>query len=376
MTFFREVIDPRMAAEIAMRNPQAALSLCQAADEVGDAEWIYRFYREFFDYVFRRSRPGEIFERKPEAVIVWAELARHLGGWRFLERHEGKIFPPEFIDRGLDPRHLLELSEHSPQAALAWVQLIRELGGGRFFERHGAEFFERAFETKHLPELIERHPEVALAWLQLLREFGGGRFTERFDKELFHPEFIERAFRPHKLLELAENDPEAALTWMQLARELGGERTRALFAEKLLSRDVFERMLHPRHLLELAERNPEAAMAWLRAATELGGDQFIEGHGQEFFDRTFDSFVLDRLLHGKPAAFAVALRLARLTRSARAIEAVEECLAPRLRRSKVAQSAIANLPIAALPDLEWLANESKNPELRHIVEFMRPNGMR
>jgi hypothetical protein len=175
---------------------------------------------------------------------------------------------------------------------------------------------------------------------------------------------------PRRLLELGERNPKALLSWVQLIRELSGERPNKSFFPP----EFFERALHPRHLLELAERNPEAAMAWLQAATELGGDQFIEGHGQEFFDRTFDTFVLGRLLQEKPAAFAVALRLARVSRSVRAIEAVEECLAPRLTRSKVGQSAIENLPIAALPDLEWLANESKNSELKSAVHHLNERG--
>lgn len=419
MTILRNVIDPRMAAEIAMRNPQAALLLCRIASEVCEAEWSYRFHREFLEYAFHRHHPRELFERNPEVVIVWAELARELGGWRFSERFDGKMFPSEFFDQALDPRQLLRLSENHPEAALAWIQLVREFGVGRFLDRHGGEFIERVFEMEHLPELIERNPEVALAWLQLIRDFGGGRLRQKYYEKPIHADVFEHTLHSHRLLDLAERNPEAALAWVQLASELGGERFRVQFGERYFSRDLLERVLHPRrvfemserdpdrvlswiklvrdfsrdhldvqvifqsifertsdprYLLELAERSPEVAMAWLQLSTELAGERFLTGHGQEFFDRFIDPVVLGRLLYEKPAAFAVALRLARVSRSSRFLEVVGECLASRLQRSGMNSSVIGDLPISALKDVTWLANELGNRELKHAVESLCVNG--
>jgi hypothetical protein len=403
MTIFRRTIDPELAAGIAVRNSQAALLLSQTAGEIGDTEWRYRFQREFLQFALLREYPGDLFERNPEAVVAWVQLARDLGGWDFHERFRMKMFPPDLFARVLDPRHLIGLSQRHPEAALAWIELMRELGGGQFFERHGEEFPVHKFVVEHLPELIDHNPEVALAWLQLLRDLGGVR-----SKELLHPELFERALSPRRLLELAERNPESALTWVQLAKEVGGERFHRRFAAELFGReflerthprflielsernpeavvswvhlvrelsgehfnqksfqaDLFERVFHPRHLLDLAERNPEAALACLRVITELGGDLFIKRHGEELFKRTFDPLVLGRLLHEKPTVFAVALRLARISRSSRAIGIVEECLTDRLHQSRLGAAVIGKLPISALRDIDWIAARSGSSELR------------
>lgn len=421
MTIFRNVIDPRMVAEIAMRNPQAALLLCRVAGEVGDAELSYRFHREFLEYAFHRHHPRELFERTPEVVIAWAELAREMGSWRFPERYDRKMFLPEFFEQALDPRYLFRLGESHSEAALAWIRLIREFGGERYFDRHGGELFERVFETEHLSELLERNPEVALAWLQLLRDFCGERFKERFDRKPIYLDLFAHVLHTHRLLNMAERNPEAAFVWLQLAREFGDERLRIQLDEPRFSRDLLERVFHsrrvlemsesdpdrvlswiktvrefsgdhfdahvfssgiferavdPRYLLELAERNPEAALAWIQMAIELHGERFLTKRGQESFDRFFDHFVGGRLLHEKPAAFAIALRLARITQSSRTLEVIGNCLLSRLQRSGRNSSVIGDLPISALSDVVWIANEMGNRELKHAIEEMCVTGVR
>jgi len=99
--FLRNVIDPRMAVNVAERNPQAALVLFQLAKELHDLEWI--------DYFIRRSPI-----------------------------------------HALDPRYLLDLSERNPEAALAWVQLMKESGGKRILRELDPEFFERALDPRRL----------------------------------------------------------------------------------------------------------------------------------------------------------------------------------------------------------------------------------
>lgn len=241
---FREAVHPRMASEVAMRNPQAAFVLWQAAQGVSDTEWSYRFGREMFEFAFHRKHPMELMEHDPDAWMAWLELIQDMGGGRFLEPSQRNFFHPELFGRALDLRHLLKLSERNPEGVLAFVQLARKLGGGRFFERHGEEFLERAIDPRHL-------------------------------------------------LDLSERNPGAALALVQLARELGGDG-------KFLNPKSFERVLHPGHFLELTESNSEVALAWLQMARELGGDGFLERYGEEFFDRTFNRFSLAGLLRQSP----------------------------------------------------------------------------
>ena len=107
---FQAAINPRMVAEIAMRSPQAALVLCQVAKEMPDSKWRHMFGGEFFDVTFLKHHPMEMIERDPDALIALLQLMREFGGGRFLERYGGKMFHPEFFERALDPRHLLEIS--------------------------------------------------------------------------------------------------------------------------------------------------------------------------------------------------------------------------------------------------------------------------
>jgi len=321
---FSKEFHPKMIAEVATRNPQAALVFLQVAKEMTGTEWNRRYTDAILEFGLGRYDPMELCERDPDAVLAWLQLARELGGGRLLERVGPKLFHSAFFERALDPRNLLELSERNPEAAVAWLQLARELGGGRVLERFGPklfhpEFFERALDPRYLLELSERNPEAAVAWLQLARElgggqflkrykaklsdpnflirlakkFGGGQFLERYEGKLFHPDFMEQVLDPRYLVELSERNPEAALAWLQLARELGGGRFLEGYEGKLFHPDFMERVLDPRYLLELSERNPESALAWLQLVRELGGGRFLEGYEGKLFHPDFMERVLD-----------------------------------------------------------------------------------
>jgi ATPase family associated with various cellular activities (AAA) len=420
---FRNAIDPRTAHQVVMVSPQAGLVLLQVAKEVADTEWIRHFGRDLMEFTFRRD-PIEMMEREPDSWIAWVRLVRELGIGHLREPHGRKFFH-EFFERALDPRQLLDLSERNPEAALDWVRLMRELGGRRFLERFGPksfhpEFFERALDPRYLLELSERNPEATLALVQLARELGGEHFIERYGKKLLHREFLERTLDPGYLLHLSERNPEAALALVQVARELGGKRFIERYEGKLLNSEFFQRALDPRYLLDLGERNPEAALASIQLARELGGAHVLENHGKklfhpefferaldprhlfrgadsspavvlewlalilelggervmqrigpEFFDSIFDAVTLAQFLQQKPAAFAVALRLSRIAKSPKATEAVIECLASSLRISGIKRSVLATLPIEALPDLRWLAEETGQPDLNAALTLLQ-----
>jgi hypothetical protein len=165
----RDAISPRIAAEVAMQNAQAARVLWQTAKELPDSEWMYRLSRAFNEVAFHRRHPMAIMERDPDAWIAWLQLMQATGGWRILERHRPGIIRYEFFDRAFDPRHLLELSKRNPEAALAWVQLAREVGGKDFLRRLEPEFFERLFSHSYFTRLLRRKPVAFATMLRLVR---------------------------------------------------------------------------------------------------------------------------------------------------------------------------------------------------------------
>jgi hypothetical protein len=415
----RELIPVRDVGDIALRNPQAALIICQVAKEIGDIEWINEFRHVFTQFSFGRNHPMEMMERDP---VSWIQLVRELGGIRYLER-ENKGMHPEIFDRVLDPRSLLELSERNPEAAFVWLQLTRELsgkrfnkhfehkflqpelfeqviepldllrlseqnleatlfwlqlmwelGGERYLERFGSKFLdpkilERLLDPRFLLEQSERNPEAALVCLQLVRELGGSRLIEMQDNNLL-AEFLERLLDPRYLLELNERNPEATLVWLQLVREFGGERIGGLFYKKFKSShsDSIERSLRPRHLLNFAERNPEAMLYWLQLVREWGGGlplgRLLEG---DFVESVFNSYEIARLLNRKPSAFGAMLRLARITGSKHALEVVSNQLISTLSRPGGEQLILSTLPVSALCDVQLLEKSSDSQELASLI---------
>lgn len=420
---FQHAIDPKTAHHVAMVSPPAGLVLVQLAKEVADPGWLSDFGRLFMEYTFRRD-PVEMIERDPNSWIAIIRVVRDLGIEPF--REANRKFFHEFFERALDPRRLLDLSERHPQAALDWLRLMREVGGRAFLDRYSrkgfpSDFFERALDPRYLLELSERNPEAALALVQLARELAGEYFLGRYGKKL-HREFFERMLRPAHLLDLSERNPEAALTLAHVARELGGESFIEHFQGKLLKSEFIQRVIDPRYLIDLGERNPDGALALLQTVRELSDAQFLESHGKnilrsEFFkrfldrphlfrelnrnpelalawlallldlggegimprigadsvDEIFDPIILTQLLKRKPTAFAVALRLSRIAKSRQAIEAVIETLASSLRDSGIKRSVLATLPIEALPDLRWLAEETGQPDLSAALTLAHGN---
>ena len=240
---------------------------------------------EFFERALHPRQLLELAERSPESALALIQVMREIGGGRFL-RH----LQPEFFERAFHPRQLLELVERSPESALAWIQVMREIGGDSFLRHLEPEFFERALHPRQLLELVERSPESALAWIQVMREIGGERFLGHLE-----PEFFERALHPRQLLELAERSPESALTLIQVMREIGGDSSL-----RRLEPGFFERAFHPRQFLELVERSPESALAWIQVMREIGGDSFLRRLEPGFFERAFHPRQLLELVERSP----------------------------------------------------------------------------
>src|SRR5262249_3748500 len=150
-------------------------------------------------------------------------------------------FPPEFFNRMIDPRRLLELSQASVNAALAWIQVARTLGRG-WLRHYRPEHFERAFD----PEVLNRlSPELALASLLLAWETEGTEVIRHFRQ------ILATTLHPRNILRLAERHPETALACLQMATELVSDGLLQPLDPEVL--EIFD----VRHILDLSERNPE-----------------------------------------------------------------------------------------------------------------------
>ena len=403
--FFERAFHPRYLVELSERDPEVALAWIQLARELGGEGYMRHFGPEFMERALHPRNILELSERNPEAALVWVQLVRELGGEGYLQRVD-----PDFMEREFHPRRFLEMSERNPGTALVWLQLAQEFGGGEsFLRRLDPEILQRVFHPRHLLELSERSPETALAWIRLVMQSGGEHIPRQFISEVFerafhshdilehllqvnerspettmawlelarelggkgilrhlNPESFERAFHPRYLLELSERNPDAALAWIEFARELGsaGPLRRG-------NPELFERAFHPRrlvdHLMELSEHSPEVALAWIRLAQELAGEGFIVRFGPEFFERTFSREALDRLLHRKPATFAVMLHLARVLQSQQAAHVLAECLISSLGRRDTKAWPLASLPLSVIDDVKWLAAYTDRSDLDAAV---------
>jgi len=339
-------------------------------------------YQKFFDRMFDPRQLLELSDLNPEGALAYLQILRELGGGRYFEEFFARRMPPEeFFERIFHPRQLLELSEHNLEGALAYLQILRELVGGRFFEEFLAqrmppeEFFDRFLHPRQLLELSERNLEGALAYLQILRELGGGRFFEEFLAQRMPPEeFLMRFFHPRQLLELSDLNPEGALAYLQILRELGGGRYFEEFlAQRLPPEEFFDRFLHPRQLLELSDLNPEGALAYLQILRELGGGRYFEEIAgrqmtQNLIDLMFDVTRIKHFPGVRIERLAVLLAIARLSNSDQAIRKLSQIMQDYFASSPSRKNQLLNLPITALPDLRWFAEQGDSEEIRSFVE--------
>jgi hypothetical protein len=236
--WFRDLISPLTAAEVAMRDARSGSVLWALAKQAMDPDWQIEFSRRLLDYMLR-MRPTEMMGSRAQNGIAMSQLLRDVGrgASRFADRHLHSL---ELSERALHPRDLLELSERNPEGALAYIQMLRQLGGGRFLERYferelGPEFFERLFHPGHLLELSERNPEGALAYVQMLRELGGGSFLERGVEKEMGQEFFTRHLSSDDLNRVFDRKPSAMAVWLTFARMVNSRGM-----TELLSRSMFE----------------------------------------------------------------------------------------------------------------------------------------
>jgi hypothetical protein len=379
--FFERVVDPRYLLELSERSPKGALAYLQIMREMGGGRYFERLVErdmgpEFFERLFHPRHLLDLSERNPEVALVYLQILREMGGGQYFERFVEQKMGRGVIERLFHPRQLLELSERNPEVALAYLRILHEIGGEQYFERFveqkmGPGFFEQMIDPHRLLELTEHNPEGALAYLQILREMGGGQYFERFVEQKIGPGFFERMIDPRRLLDLSERNPEVALAYLQVLRELSGGRYFERFVGRRMGPEVFER-IDPRHLLELSERNPGAALAYVQILRELGGGQYLERFverelGPEFFQRMVDPRDLLEFGERRVSKFSLWLACARLFDSERFNQLVIEAISGGLRHGASAKRLLSLLPITSLPDLRWLAEQTRAPELQSLL---------
>ncbi|HXS02491.1 MAG TPA: hypothetical protein VN724_18105, partial [Pyrinomonadaceae bacterium] len=189
---------------------------------------------------------------------------------------------------------------------------------------------------------------------------------------LLTSEFVRRVLDPRYLVDLSERDPEGTLALLQTIRELSDTQLVESHGKRLHI-GFFKRFLERPHLFREMNRNPELAFAWLALLLDLGGEDIVPRAGVNFVDDAFDPIFLKQLLKRKPATFAVALRLSRMIKSRQATGALIETLASSLRDSGIKRSLLPSLPIEALPDLRWLAEETGQPDLAAALTLLHGN---
>jgi hypothetical protein len=403
----REALTPEMAAEVVRRRPQAGLLLFRALKEMPSSEWKHHVDRLMVEALARRD-PIEVMHGDPDAWTAWWEMVREMGPWGVFERY-GPAGYHGFIERALDRRRLLELSEHNPETASAWLQLARKAWGVDFLRPLQAELFERVFPPNRLLELGGRNPEAALAWVQLGQEVSGGDFLRRLG-----PDFFERVLHPLQVLELGEHNPEAVLAWLQLAQQVGGKdldrRLGGRFLEialhpnyllalserspeaaaallqfvgqvagehllKNIEPAYFEGAFHPRVALELGHRNPEVALMWLQICRQVGGGRSFRDAELELFNQVLNADYFTSLLTRRPGAFAAILRFVRATEEDRVVDAMLTSLSS-ICQPDGGKSALERLPLSALPDLQWLADQTPDDKrAQPFREWFRESGL-
>ncbi len=350
--YFDELLKPRLLLDLSEQNPETALALVQLTQEAVGKEFLQRITPEYFEETLQPRRLLDFSERNPEAALKLLQLARVLVG-------EGKLhINQRYFERALDPRRLLELSEQHPELALTLVQLTRESIGEGFQQLINPKSFEEALHKRRLLDLNERNPEAALTLVQLSRELMGKKFLEYIT-----PEYFERALQTHRLLELSEQNLGASLALVKLAREQGEGKLH-------LDSKYFDEMLKPRRLLDINEHNPEVALALVQLASEVMGDEFLKKHSEGFIDRWLSNLGTNRILSQKPTHLAVPLRLAKISKSPKAIENVHKLLVLSLSEINSEEISFSMLPIAILNDLKWLAKETNCSVINSTLKLL------
>jgi hypothetical protein len=376
------MFDPRDLLKLSERNPEGALAYLQILRKLGGRRYFEEFLgrrmgSKLVDRMFDPRHLLELSERNPEGALAYVQVLRELGGKRYFEELLGRRMDPELIDRVFDPSHLIELSERNPEGALAFLRILRELGGGRFKEyvgrRMDPEHIDRLFDIRILLELSECSLEVALAYVQVLRELVGRRYFEEFLGRRRDSKLVDRMFDSRHLLELVERNPQGALAYLQILRELGGGRNFEEWFGRHVGPELIDRMFDPRHLLELSERNPQGALAYLQILRELGDRPYFDEYvgrrmDPELIDRMFDSRRMQNLETLKIESLGVWLALAHLLKSKSALNKIDKVIKGLLADRPSFGAHLSALPIASLPDLRWLAEQSESNEIRSLVD--------
>lgn len=415
---FRSLMDIHTAVEVAMRDPSSARILWAIARDIDDYEWQSEFSGRFLERTVYEAPLGEAFSIGASGMPVSLQIFREIAGERGLRsEYGGRGLELRIADRLFHPRILLGLAERSPQGVLVYLQMLRLIGGERFLGRYEsqmqAEIWERLVNRDLLQALNARNPEDALAYIQVLRDLGGVRFLERLVREV-EPEFVIRLFHPTLLLDMAERNPQGVLAYVQLTRDICGGRNADMYWYNI-GPELLERLLHPRLIRDLIERNPAEALAYMEALRELNGEgshvrykreanpehfarlfhpgllldlternpdcamiyiQLLrdlgDGHAIGLFSPDLESGLLELMsrpgrlsgtFHHTPSAVSAWLALARLAQSHLVCERLARFIVEWIEQSGRAGRIIAALPLSALPDIRWLAEESGNSEL-------------
>ena len=91
----------------------------------------------------------------------------------------------QWVERFSHPSILMELTERNPATALNFVQLARELGGERWIERYGDKFVNQMFRPVYLKWLLANRPAEFAQMLSLARLLDSNHAAEAVQQAMF-----------------------------------------------------------------------------------------------------------------------------------------------------------------------------------------------
>lgn len=348
----QRVLHPKILVRVAEQNPYAIPELIRIWREFGGEVWMRHTGTDFIEWLLHPSRLREIAGDNSWIAVDWIELIRAIRGTGWLRR-----YPDAFFERILYPPHFRDLADQNPVMALGLLEAIQEAGGERFLDHFGQEIIEQSFDPDRLAKVVDRNPAWGLRWSQLLYKVAGEDWLQRYGRELFG-----HVLHPKRLEELAMWSPQNVLGWLQLAREADGSKWLRRYSGR-----VFEILLHPRQISALADSTPEEAVSLLQLAEEVMGAEWLMHFRADAISDLISPLFLRQLLARSPKAFIDAMALVRTFKPEKRADTLMKALQPLLHEQSDAQMLLKTLPIAALPELRWLAEATGNSLLHAAI---------
>jgi hypothetical protein len=248
------------------------LELIRLLSKNGSERYFVEVYERFLDLVLRGH-----METLPELLVEIVKLGREVGPHRFpphiLLRRLFDITPPDFWIR------------RNPEVALEVINFGLETGESKYFEKHAQEFFS----YYHPQQLLNISPSLIIEAIKLAKRLGNNDYSEQSISILFEqipPDY------------LWETSPENILTVIQLAGDSGQPEFAEFYIREFISR------MHPRGLWEM---QPELTIGLFKLMAKTGNRKAFQQYFEQFVHRLPHISIFER----SPSLILEVIRAAR-----------------------------------------------------------------